>query len=208
MTILKEARETAFLNKKAVLDGGNPFGDKRAPTFKTLASKVIRDKAKELTNEKAAKQWESTLATYAFPTLGDMPVTAITVKDVEACLRPIWEDSTLIVAFELPQRCLASGNTTHRLPFCVDVFNITPCPNDPTVVCSGSIVGSHGFFLSGGWSRGFGNAVCNAYSLGGVGRRNLLMNIYDDSANTRENALIYTMYDPVRTMRFRIIDND
>jgi len=34
------------------------------------------------------------------------------------------------------------------------------------------------------------------------------MNIYDDSANTRENALIYTMYDPVRTMRFRIIDND
>lgn len=41
-------------------------------------------------NPKHATQWESTLATYAFPVIGEMAVDEITSSDVLAVLEPIW----------------------------------------------------------------------------------------------------------------------
>ena len=39
-------------------------------------------------------QWTSTLRTYAYPILGDMPVDAIPTRDVLAVLSPIWGTKT------------------------------------------------------------------------------------------------------------------
>ena len=51
---LKAAREKALLNKRSVLDGGDPFGERRARSSAELARRVVADKAKELSNAKAA----------------------------------------------------------------------------------------------------------------------------------------------------------
>ncbi|MBX9925068.1 MAG: integrase arm-type DNA-binding domain-containing protein [Hyphomicrobiaceae bacterium] len=47
-------------------------------------------KKPQLSNPKHAAQWESTLATYAFPLIGDRSVADITTREVGAVLRPIW----------------------------------------------------------------------------------------------------------------------
>ncbi len=41
-------------------------------------------------NVKHAAQWESTLATYAFPVIGHVPVNEITSNDILAVLTSIW----------------------------------------------------------------------------------------------------------------------
>ena len=43
-------------------------------------------------NDKHAKQWETTLATYASPVFGKLPVAAVDVGLVLKVLEPIWED--------------------------------------------------------------------------------------------------------------------
>ena len=43
-------------------------------------------------NAKHADQWANTLATYAYPKLGNKPVNAIETNDVQEVLAPIWKD--------------------------------------------------------------------------------------------------------------------
>jgi hypothetical protein len=47
-------------------------------------------KKQQLSNGKLAAQWESTLATYAFPLIGNRPVADVTTREVGAVLQPIW----------------------------------------------------------------------------------------------------------------------
>ncbi|MGC9163966.1 MAG: tyrosine-type recombinase/integrase, partial [Thiomonas sp.] len=61
-----------------------------AMTFKAIAAEVIAAKRPGWRNPKHAQQWENTLATYAFPIIGDMDVATIDTEHVLAVLQPIW----------------------------------------------------------------------------------------------------------------------
>lgn len=64
---------------------------KHGLTFKDAFEQYFQEKLDgELRNAKNAKQWGSTLTTYAYPAIGSMPVSQIQVEDVLAVLRPIW----------------------------------------------------------------------------------------------------------------------
>ncbi|MDC0520942.1 site-specific integrase [bacterium] len=95
---LAEARRKAAENKVLASEGINPKVPRQEvvtiPTFAEIADVVIRIKKAELSNEKHKAQWRSTLETYAFPTLGQLPVNEITIDDIQQVLEPIWKDKT------------------------------------------------------------------------------------------------------------------
>ncbi len=59
-------------------------------TFKDAAVRYIAMRSKGLKNTKHAAQWGTTIATYAEPVLGKLPVRDITVGLVHRVLEPIW----------------------------------------------------------------------------------------------------------------------
>jgi integrase len=59
-------------------------------TFKEAAARYIAMRSKGLKNTKHAAQWGTTIATYAEPVLGKLPVRDITVGLVHRVLEPIW----------------------------------------------------------------------------------------------------------------------
>ena len=59
-------------------------------TFKEAAARYIAMRSKGLKNTKHAAQWGTTIATYAEPILGKLPVYDITVGLVHRVLEPIW----------------------------------------------------------------------------------------------------------------------
>ena len=94
---LKAARETAAANKTLVLQGGDPIAEKRrqsVPNFAEAASRVIALNRPTWRNAKHAAQWTSTLETYAFPVLGELPVDRVSGADVLRVLTPIWTTKT------------------------------------------------------------------------------------------------------------------
>ena len=77
---LKDARKAATGLKEDAREGrlevqGSPAP---VPTFAQATSAVLRMRRPTWKNEKHAAQWRNTLATYAFPVIGDTPVDAIT----------------------------------------------------------------------------------------------------------------------------------
>jgi len=62
----------------------------RAITFKQSAELYIEAHRAGWKNAKHAAQWGSTLATYAYPTIGALPVAAVDVALVHKVLEPIW----------------------------------------------------------------------------------------------------------------------
>lgn len=101
---LAEAREAARECRREIRRGINPLEQKRAArqalyqsqtrgiTFEEAAHQCHAVKAQEFRNAKHAKQWISTLETYAFPTLGNLPVRDIDTPDVLDVLKPIWTE--------------------------------------------------------------------------------------------------------------------
>lgn len=77
------ARKAAQAAQQAADDAGRI-------TFKVAAESRITAKAAEYRNAKHRQQWTNTLATYAFPELGSLPVDAVTRDDVMRVLEPIW----------------------------------------------------------------------------------------------------------------------
>ena len=59
-------------------------------TFKEVAEDYIGDKEGGWRNDKHRQQWRNTLASYAYPAFGDLPVSEIETAHVLAVLRPIW----------------------------------------------------------------------------------------------------------------------
>ena len=94
LVTLAEARDAAFANRRIARRGGNPFEGHRkpvVPTFAQAASKVVAAQAGAWKDTgRSRHQWESSLAKYAFPTLGDMSLAAIATSDVMTVLTPIW----------------------------------------------------------------------------------------------------------------------
>ena len=92
---LREAREKAFANRKLARAGGDPRANKRrnaVPTFAEAAAKVTDLRRPDWRNPKTAKRWEATLATYAYPFFGNLPLDQISGSDVLRTLTPIWTE--------------------------------------------------------------------------------------------------------------------
>ena len=103
---LAKARESGAEIRERVRNGHNPLAERRerrhaliSATAKTLtfdeaARRYIGTKATEFDNPKHAKQWRSTLATYASPVIGSLPVAEIDVPHILQVLEPIWRTKT------------------------------------------------------------------------------------------------------------------
>ena len=99
---LAEAREKALECKRQVQEAQDPIEERkkrlvaqrleqaRELTFEALAGQCIRAKSPEWKNAKHAKQWQATLATYAYPIIGSVPVNDINTDLVLKVLEPIW----------------------------------------------------------------------------------------------------------------------
>lgn len=103
---LAEARDRATDCRKRRLSGIDPItarrGDRasarldaaKAMAFRQCAEAYIEAHKPGWSNAKHAAQWASTLATYAYPVFGDLPVQAIDVSLVTKALEPIWNTKT------------------------------------------------------------------------------------------------------------------
>lgn len=67
---------------------------KKVITFEELASEIIESKQPEWRNQKHAQQWTNTLKEYAYPTIGNKPLSDITTDDILRVLTPIWSTKT------------------------------------------------------------------------------------------------------------------
>lgn len=63
---------------------------RKGATFAAAATEYIADHEAGWRNPKHHQQWVNTLKTYAFPVIGDLPVSEITPEHVIQVLRPIW----------------------------------------------------------------------------------------------------------------------
>lgn len=59
-------------------------------TFRKAAEHLIENKKPSWTNPKHVQQWENTLATYAYPVIGALPVADVTAEHIVEILKPIW----------------------------------------------------------------------------------------------------------------------
>jgi integrase len=103
---LAEAREKALAARKLILAGLDPMDERdkvaaearlnaaRAITFRTAAERYIDAHRAGWKNAKHADQWMATLATYAYPVVGDLPVARIDVGHVMKVIEPIWAKKT------------------------------------------------------------------------------------------------------------------
>jgi integrase len=86
---LAEARMKALECRKIVAEGRDPIAERKASetrakleaakskTFEECANAYIEANRAGWKNEKHVQQWQNTLATYAFPKIGQLPVAAI-----------------------------------------------------------------------------------------------------------------------------------
>jgi hypothetical protein len=93
---LVEARERARQARSMISRGVDPLDGKLATadslslTFDLCAEQYIALHSPDWKNPKHRAQWSATLATYASPVIGHLPVSAIDTPKVLAILEPIW----------------------------------------------------------------------------------------------------------------------
>jgi integrase len=100
---LAKAREKAREARELRLDGIDPIEHKRAQraaavaanakamTFRQCAEEFMKDNSAKWSNPKHREQWETTLASYVYPALGNLPVGSIDTPLVLKVLKPLWE---------------------------------------------------------------------------------------------------------------------
>lgn len=103
---LAQAREKAGAARTLLLAGLDPIEERdkaraasrvdaaRAITFKTAAERYIAAHAAGWKSPKHGEQWMATLATYAYPVLGNLPVADVQVGHVMRVLEPVWSTKT------------------------------------------------------------------------------------------------------------------
>ena len=101
---LAGARERAQDAHELLLRGTDPIDTRQAQraqaqterariiTFKACAEKYIKAHRTGWKNATHASQWPATLAKYAYPIIGNLPVSAIDIGLVMKCLEPIWQE--------------------------------------------------------------------------------------------------------------------
>jgi integrase len=103
---LSEARDKARALRQQIHGGIDPLAQQRAEhlaqrtveaktmTFRECAVKCISAHEDSWRNAEHRRQWTSTLETYAYPIIGNLPVDQIEVAHVVRVLEPIWKGKT------------------------------------------------------------------------------------------------------------------
>ena len=103
---LAQAREKARETREQIRQGIDPVVERKAAqarlravdakalTFDEAARKFLASKTREFRNPKHAAQWASTLATYASPVLGKLPVDQIELAHIVQVLDDLWATKT------------------------------------------------------------------------------------------------------------------
>jgi integrase len=103
---LSDARAATLEARRAIQQGNDPLDLRKAQrteakveaskaiTFETYALSYIAAHEAGWKNPKHRQQWTNSLKTYAFPIIGQKPVSAIEAGDVRDVLSPIWVNKT------------------------------------------------------------------------------------------------------------------
>lgn len=99
---LSDARELARKARQMIANGQDPIYEREkakeglrvTPSFSDCAKLTIEAKRPEWKNAKHAAQWASTLNAYAHPSIGNMPVDQVELRDVVNVLSPLWTTKT------------------------------------------------------------------------------------------------------------------
>lgn len=99
---LSDARKLATEARVQVDNGVNPISLRREKVkkiepvinFKTFACDFISSKQPEWKSDKHAKQWQSTMEEYVFPSIGKKQLNQIGTEDILAILKQIWTTKT------------------------------------------------------------------------------------------------------------------
>jgi integrase len=103
---LARARDLAFAARQKVLDKVDPIDARlrergieakakiRRQTFKQVAEAYIEEHEAGWRNEKHKYQWRQSLASYAYPVIGDLVIGQVDTDAVLNVLRPIWATKT------------------------------------------------------------------------------------------------------------------
>lgn len=95
---LAEARDRALETRRQLWAGTDPMEARKAKkprrltTFRDVATEAIASFQKGWSKGASANRWSSPLRHYAYPSLGDMDVRAITTEDVYAVIDPLWTE--------------------------------------------------------------------------------------------------------------------
>lgn len=98
---LAEARGRAADLYKQVRLGVDPLGEReakaaaakvRTTTFRDVAERYMDTHEAGLRNAKHRQQWRNTMATYAYPHMGEVAVGMVATAHVLAALQPIWTE--------------------------------------------------------------------------------------------------------------------
>jgi integrase len=96
---LADARRKAVECRQQRLEGIDPIearesarrlAETSAITFRRAFETYFATKRKSLAKAKHAAQWQSTMETYVFPTIGNRPVAEIEAREILGLLTPIW----------------------------------------------------------------------------------------------------------------------
>lgn len=103
---LAEARQRATAQRKLLTDGIDPLATKHSDllarrmadasmiTFDKAAAAYIEANSPAWRNKKHGNQWRNSLATYASPVIGSLPVSTIATTHIMRILSPIWATKT------------------------------------------------------------------------------------------------------------------
>lgn len=99
---LAQARNLALECRRQLLEGLDPLAEQRTNkqarqlqqartiTFKDAAEQCITSKIPEWKSKKHAQQWTNTLTTYAYPVIGNLPLSEIDTDLILKVIEPIW----------------------------------------------------------------------------------------------------------------------
>jgi integrase len=103
---LAEARARAKAQRKLLTDGIDPLATKRGDllaqrmadaniiTFDKAAAAFVEANSPAWRNAKHGEQWRNSLANYASPVIGSMPVSSVETSHIMRILTPIWATKT------------------------------------------------------------------------------------------------------------------
>jgi len=99
---LAQARNLALEYRQQLLEGVDPLEEQRTKkqarqlqqartiTFKDASEQCITSKIPEWKSKKHAQQWTNTLTTYAYPVIGNLPLSEIDTDLILKVIEPIW----------------------------------------------------------------------------------------------------------------------
>lgn len=95
---LKDARAKAAGCRATLAAGRNPLEERRRTkagiTFEEAAERYLAAREAGWKNAKHRQQSRNTLASYAYPALGGLPVAAIETSNIAGILEPLWQEKT------------------------------------------------------------------------------------------------------------------